>query len=274
MTMKCFYINLDRAASRRELIERAFAQFNSKGISLERFKAFDTQYVTESNILGSITDVEKACFLSHRQIIKNNANEGNHVWILEDDQTFSSQTMNILNNFFAHKSAELDWDILYTDVGAPSIAVMADLMMMRRTLMNSKSIECLNLRTIPFFGATSYIINAKSITKIAELIEGSELTIQFDLLLRKLIYEGKLNAFVTFPFLTTDSDEASISSIQKSETAQTDLIWSLFRRLTWLDGDGFDPTPLLNEIWKGLDKRSQLYGVLWAAMADPSFKSK
>ena len=272
--VKCFFINLDRATSRRETIQRTFSSLKPRDLRLERFAAIDVAHVREKNVQGKLTEVEKACFLSHSTIVKANTKQNENVWILEDDQTFSAKTFGLVSNFFETKSQDLEWDLMYTDVGISSIGVMADLFRYRRDLMRKNSIECLNLQKMPFFGATSYIINRKSIAKIASFMEETTLDIPYDLLLRKLIYEGKLNGFVTFPFLTTDSDEAANSSIQKSEFAQTDLIWSLFRRLTWLDGDSFDPTPLLNGIWSGLDKRSQLYGVLWAAMADPGFKTK
>jgi len=272
--MKCVYINLERATSRRDSMENLFSKYNSQNWPLERFSAIDVKYVAENKIQGRLSDVEKACLLSHRSVMLENLGSKDSVWILEDDVTFSPHTLGLIENFFKIKESTMEWDIVFTDVGIPTIGLMAELFVLRRKLMETKSIECLNLKSIPFFGTTSYIVNKHSLKKVAELIGGAALDIPLDLLYRKLAREGKLNAYVTFPYLTTDSDEAANSSIQKSEFAQTDLIWSLFRRLTWLDGDSFDPTPLLNEIWSGLDKRSQLYGVLWAAMADPSFKPK
>jgi len=272
--MKCFYINLEAAASRRQSIENSFANFKTQEFSLERFPAVDIAFVTEHKIEGGLSGVEKACFLSHRSVLRKNLEQGDHVWILEDDQIFSPHTFDLVGNFLNIKAATLEWDIMYTDVGISTVGTMCDLFKLRRDLMARKALECLNLARLPFFGATSYIINGKSVRKISDLIGEAPLNIPYDLLLRKFIYEGKLNGHVTFPFLTTDSDEAINSSIQKSEFAQTDLLWSLFRKMTWLDGDNFNPTTVLNEIWSGLDMKSQLYGVLWAAMADPGFKAK
>jgi GR25 family glycosyltransferase involved in LPS biosynthesis len=82
--MKSFYINLDNAVARRNSIEDSFARHNNCGWTLERFQAVDAP--------GILRDEEKACFLSHRKLIGENANADEPIFVLEDDTCFAELT--------------------------------------------------------------------------------------------------------------------------------------------------------------------------------------
>jgi len=269
--MKCQYINLDAAASRRMAMEAMFSKVNSRDWQVERFAAFNLDHVKDNKIPGRLRDPEKACFLSHMAVLFNNLDLGGPLWIMEDDVEFADATIDLIEVALKTKMNDVDWDILFTDVGVPNIALMVELVSLRRAVMGNQSIECLSLSGWPFFGATSYIINPKSIKKVFALANSAPLDIPIDLLYRKLAGDGNLNAYVTFPYLTTDSAEATVSQIQTAGTAQFNQVSSWFRKLTWINGDHFDPTPMLNEMLQGIDKKSCLYGALWAVMANPDF---
>lgn len=269
--MKCQYINLDSATSRRMAMEDMFSRLNLRDWKVERVAAFNVNHVREQKIPGQLRDPEKACFLSHMAVLFNNLDLNDTIWIMEDDVKIADKTIDLIEIALNKILKNVAWDILFTDVGIPNIAVMSQLVLLRHAILENQSIECLNLNGWPFFGATSYIVNPKSIKKIFDLGNSTQLDIPIDLLYRKLAGEGKLNAYVTFPYLTTDSAEATVSQIQTAKTAQFDIVSSWFRKLTWIDGDNFDPTPMLNEMLQGVDKKSRIYGALWAIMANPHF---
>ena len=53
--------------------------------------------------------------------------------------------------------------------------------------------------------------------------------------LRREIWRKRIKAHVLFPFVTTVSLTANISSIQPKEENLTDKVWHLYRRMIWVD---------------------------------------
>lgn len=281
--MRCVYINLDRDVVRRKNIEQSFAAAQAKAPdwTLERFPAVDIKYVSERGTLGCIAPAEKGCFLSHKHIMLRNADQAGHLYITEDDAVFSPDTLRILEGLLQKIEGAVEWDLLFTDIGIPSIGVMADVVAMTQEVFRKGTIELVNLvqfsqlyGATTIYGSTAYVINPKSIPKILGLMGEDPLDLPYDLFLRSLIYKGMINAYVTLPFISTVSDDGLSSSIQASEHARTDLVWNLFRKMVWLDGAAFDPTAVLNKMLNEIDPRSRQYGALWAIMSDPSFKLK
>jgi GR25 family glycosyltransferase involved in LPS biosynthesis len=272
--MKSFYINLDNAVARRNSIEDSFARHNNCGWTLERFQAVDADYVKANKVPGTLRDEEKACFLSHRKLIGENANADEPIFVLEDDTCFAELTFATVDGLLRPPTPLVDWDLLFTDVGISSIGAMAELARLRRELISKQQIKLLDLKLLPFFGSSAYIVNKNSLEKLSRIMSAEHLNVPYDLLLRTMICDGTLRAFVTFPFLTSNSEHALTSTQQPKSTERTDLIWTLFKRMIWIDGDSFDPTAALDEISKSVDQRSAAYGRLWAAMIDPDFPKK
>ena len=75
--MKCFYINLDKEFTRRANIENNFLDNKIEGWSLNRYPAIGIDYIKENNIKGIQRDGQKACYLSHKYLIKENINSQN-----------------------------------------------------------------------------------------------------------------------------------------------------------------------------------------------------
>lgn len=275
--MRCVYINLDRDVARRKNLEQSFAlaKANAPDWTLERFSAVDTKYVSEHGTPGSITPAEKGCFLSHKHIMLQNAGVGESLFITEDDAVFSPNTLRILDGLLQKIEGAAEWDLLFTDIGVPSIGVMAEVLAMTQQIFKNGTIEVGNLAQFSaFYGSTAYVINHKSIPRILKLMGDDPLDLPYDLFLRSMIHKGAIKAYVTLPFITTVSDDGLSSSIQGSEFAKTDLVWNLFRKMVWLDGASFDPTEVLNRMLNEIDPRSRQYGALWAIMSDPAFKLK
>lgn len=151
---------------------------------------------------------------------------------------------------------------------------MSKLLHLRRSL-NEKFTKVINLNELPFFGSTAYIVCAKSAQKIYNLLnDETVLDAPYDLFLRKLVYEKRLNAGVIFPFATSVSDDSELSDIQLPGTQKTDLVWNLFRKIVWASGNFINYNALLEEIDNTNDRESRAFGIIWAAMVDPKFVPK
>jgi GR25 family glycosyltransferase involved in LPS biosynthesis len=269
--MECVYINLDNAAARREAIEGSFQEHNSPGWILKRFPAIDVGYVKQNSIAGRIRDEEKGCFLSHKIIIERSVDLEDHLFILEDDVCFGRQSMAIVDNLVNNELPEDTWDLLFTDVGIPSIYGMLQLIDMRNNFRSTRSIQTIDLMTMIFFGSTCYIINKNAIRKLNHILDKATLDAPYDLYLRELIQLKLLRAFVIFPFLTSVSNESSKSGIQTPAFGRTQFIWNIFRQMIWIEGDEFDPSEILAKMYHAIENRSKLYGMLFSLMTDPSF---
>ena len=273
--MRSIYINLDRDTSRRADIEQSFTLAHAANWTLERFPAVDIKYVTDHAIPGRIAPAEKGCFLSHKHIMMQNRHQTQSFFITEDDAVFSPETHRIIEDLLQKIDGAAEWDLLFTDIGLPNIGVMVEVLKMTQDAFKKRTIDLINLEQLSsFFGSTAYVINHTSIPKILALMGDDPLNLPYDLFLRSMIHKGKINAYVTVPFITTVSDGGLSSSIQGSEHAKTDLVWNLFRKMVWLGGGDFDPTEVLNNLLGDLDPRSRQYGALWAIMCDPSFIMK
>jgi GR25 family glycosyltransferase involved in LPS biosynthesis len=271
--MKCFYINLDSDVLRRWSIESSFKSFAGANWTLERFPAVDSRYVKRKKIPGELRESAKGCFLSHAKLLEKNLNIRENFLILEDDVILAENTSRLIDNIGLANRA-FEWDIIFTEVGVPTIAAMSELIFLRQNLMKKQEIKLLNLSKMHFFGATSYVVNESSVAKILSLIMKSPLDFPFDLVLRNSIHCGDIKAFVTFPFLTSTSNLANYSNIQLDHDARTDLIWYTFKKMVWIEGDDFDFRPSIDAIAKGLDDRSKAFGLLWASIIDRSFVAK
>lgn len=271
--MKCFYINLNKETNRRSEIEKNFLDNKSHEWSLTRFSAIDTDFVKKNKIQGKLKDSEKACFLSHKFVVKENIKSQSPIFILEDDTIFGKNTCKILDNFFK-KSNNFDWDILFTDIIVPQPTQMIELAIMRNELSKKKTIEFINLTKFNFAGTMGYIINSKSIEKFFNLLEiNGLLNIPYDLFLRKLIFENKLKGFVTFPFITSMSKEGYLSQIQEKSSA--DLVWHAFRQMIWLERDIKNVEPILKKIEDEIcDENSKQLSTIISACISKNFISK
>ncbi|HEY5141688.1 MAG TPA: glycosyltransferase family 25 protein [Methylococcales bacterium] len=273
--MECFYINLDSAHERRIQIESNFLENRSAEWRLSRYSAIDTGFIESKMIAGSLRPSEKACFFSHKYLIRENLHNKNPIFIMEDDVVFGKHTCAIVKSILS-SSINLDWDILYTDIAVTQIATMCDLVKKRQRQTINNEIILLDLADITFAGSTSYILNPNSTSKIFNYLDAKkELNIPYDLYLRQLIHESKIKGYSFFPFITSLSEFSDISQIQQIEPQAADLIWNLFRKMIWLERDLEQHKQVLEYINQNLcDEESKMFGTLFSAMISKNFKPK
>ena len=274
--MKCFYINLDGQQDRKNTIEESFSKHKSAGWHLTRFPAFYPQHEKVKAIAGKIRDSEKGCFLSHRAIIENHVNSFEPIMVLEDDALFGEKSFKFIENFFQQWSSRHDWDVVFTDVAIIQPEKMVELFNVKKKMAASHQCKVIDLKSIVFAGATSYILSVSGIQKLNDIFRSyASLDEPYDLFLRNLIWTGKLKGFMLFPFVTTLSEQAANSQIQPAETALTDLVWNTYRRLMWMDANVDDFAEAAKTIKDGLyDQESELLSVIVAATTSPKFVTK
>ena len=273
--MNCNYINLFEAKNRKYNVEENFIKFRKKNFKLLRFDAVNIKYIQENNILGKLKPKEKACFLSHKYLIKQNINSNESLFILEDDANFGRSTCEVIENFLKLKD-KFDWDILFTDVIVTQPSTMVELIKLRKVLKKNNQTEILDLNNFEFAGATGYIINQKSINKIYNLLD-SKVTLDepYDLYLRRLILEKKIKGYVIFPFITSLSSESNISQIQEINMGNTDLVWNTFRRMIWIDSNIEESIETLAKINNDIcDEESKQFGIIISACISNKFNYK
>ena len=270
--MRCFYINLDASIQRKSSIENNFAKYRKGHWSLDRISAVDVEYVNSHRIPGSIRDAEKACFLSHKKTILQNLDTDENIFILEDDAMFGRRTCETIENIL-NGIGELEWDIIFTDLVIPNIDAMANLLILRQKLVAQNRVRLLNPKNLIYAGATAYIINKKSKRKIYDFLKSvKNLDIPYDLFLRRLIRKSNINGYVIFPFATSLSEFSESSNIQTAATRDENLIWDMYRRMVWLEGNIAQHQPILDDINQKLGAEEKAFGILWAALASKHFR--
>jgi GR25 family glycosyltransferase involved in LPS biosynthesis len=237
--MNCHYINLSFEHEKRHLIEANFHQFNSKKWVLNRFEAIDKNFFQTNQVKGQLSDGAKGCFLSHRALMNQHIKSDSHLYIVEDDVVFCNKTQHLVEKVTSLDS--MDWDMLFTDVCIPQAPQMMTLYQLKQECTKEDQLRVLDLAQMNFASTAAYIVNKKSIAKVAALLNApDELNIPIDLYYRSLVHSGELKAFVTFPFLTSLSSRSEDSNIQTAQHAYTELVWHSFRKLIWMDGKTAD----------------------------------
>jgi GR25 family glycosyltransferase involved in LPS biosynthesis len=204
--------------------------------TLTRSVAIDTAYIHDHCTPGRLRPSQKACFLSHRQVIGQSLEHDEPIYILEDDAVFGAGTCRTIELLLDSALAQKEWDIVFTDVGVDRTPDMVELLRRRSEIPEETLLHgmptLLNLRSLPsFFGASAYLINAASKKKLYALLnDHRDLDIEYDIYLRGLILQSRVEGFCLFPFVTTVAREADVSQIQ---TGTTHIIENAFRRLLW-----------------------------------------
>lgn len=271
------YINLRSASGRRSALETNVQKLPPGQWALQRFEAIDAAHDQCRQTPGRLSDREKACFLSHRslltEMLQSDPLEAFMVW--EDDVRVGPGAYEAVANFAAQAIPD-SWDILYTDLIVPDLGSMLELMVRSRQLRSRREVEVLDLKHRSFAGTSAYMVNPKSLRRVVALLQGFErLDEPVDLSLRRFIHQGILKGCALFPFLTTVSDASLQSEIQPDSTSGTDLAWTLFRRLMWMECEVEELYPMCNRLSSlHPDPESSVMGVITAALISPQFKPK
>jgi GR25 family glycosyltransferase involved in LPS biosynthesis len=234
--MDCFYINLDAAEERRTRVETNFSVCRKPGWTLTRFPAIDKTYVERNAIPGATRPGEKGCFLSHQFLMEQQLADEKTYLIMEDDAQFGVRTCTIIDTVLK-RNAQLDWDIMYTDVCIPNVVNMRELLNFRRDLRRNKTeVAFMDLCGVGFAGTTAYIVNGRSKHKLHEALASYRpIDLPYDLFLRQQSHAGSLKIFSLFPFVTTLSDYSDESQIKAAGANTIDTAWNMFRKMIWIE---------------------------------------
>ncbi len=271
------YINLQSASGRRASLEANVRALPPGQWALERFEAIDALHSNCRQTPGRISDREKACFLSHRtllsEMLESAGTQPFMVW--EDDVLVGRSTHEAVARFMAQATPD-SWDILYTDLIVPDLVSMLELLVSSRQLRPRSEFEVLDLKGRSFAGTSAYIVNPRKLQRVVALLQAFDrLDEPFDLLLRRFIHQGVLKGFALFPFVTTVSEVSLQSQIQPDSISGTDLAWTLFRRLMWMECEVEELYPMCNRLSSlHPDPESSVMGVITAALISPQFKPK
>lgn len=233
--MRVVYINLDIQTERRDFVEAQVRRFLPRDWPCERYSAVSKATINPADYASKLPAGAIGLLLSHRDAVRRSLDHDDHLLLLEDDVLLGPSTHAALELALsqAHPDA---WDLLFTDACIPLPAQMIDFLRLRKThqgkLMN------FDLRKIVFAGSTSIVINRKCKEKYLALLTDDVLfTLPIDLLIRKFVLEGRLNARLAFPFITSLSKFAESSQIQAEGSEMENLLWNTFRQLVWIDRD-------------------------------------
>ncbi len=279
--VKAVYINLDSAIERREAIEKFFDDSGKSGWSLLRQPAVN---VSDSNYKGprlchtgagrTLSPAEEGCYLSHRSVIDLYAGRDVPLLVLEDDALLTSHSFEIIDGFLNSKEADA-WDLIFTDVIIPNSDGMVSLFKLKKSLAE-RSLRVIDLSTLPFAGATAYVVKQGIASKLVEwLSEPVFESMPYDMAIRKLIYERRLRACVLFPFPTSVNAYANQSQIQDVNASTADLLWNTFRQMVWI---GAEPTSFqktlqaIEEMY--VDEDGRALGIILSALASQSYVPK
>jgi GR25 family glycosyltransferase involved in LPS biosynthesis len=265
--MRCLYINLDAASERRAALEASFAQNRCANWDLVRIPALDSEFVRRRGVPGELKPGEKGCYLSHLAAIEVVAKLEEPALVVEDDAMFGPRSLPLIEASFDMANREFAWDLMFTDVGFCHPVVVAQLLLLRRKLALSRTIDLKPLKGYGFFATSAYVVNPLAAARVLDELRVERLDVPFDLACRRMVDLDKIKGVFTFPFLTTLSPVADGTSIVREhgdEPKGPGRSWNLLRRLLWVEGDAYDPAGEVLELWRGLAPRSQLIGAILA----------
>lgn len=221
------------------------------------------------------------CWLSHLNALETSLDHNHHAHVLEDDFVFTKVFKSFHENFHSHIRSLGEWDVIFCDLdiaGMHNVSTMAALIKRVSELEKSNRIALDPAKPIYAAGNSSYIINKRSKEKVYSLMKaGFESGLPNDLLLRKLVRENKVKAFVTLPFVTTVSDDFNESTIlgDISKINPSIMFATLYRRsLAW----GADTPGLLRAFQELINKlqpvgdRGMIYAQLVAHFVSQDYK--
>jgi len=246
--LNIFYINLDDANDRRAVLEKCLNQFSSLDIQCHRISAYSKDYVEKNKIPGKIRSGEKGCFLSHKKAIQEALEYPGNALILEDDALLGIETINVLKNYLPAIQPKID--ILYTDLCVSDVNSMLQLFKLRRSMMRNGLLEVLETKRIDFCGATAYILNDGSKQKLLNILDTySSLDLPYDLVLKSLILQDRLDSGFIFPFITKLSPLSSKTQLQMDSDRLNNIAWDAFRKLMF-----FESKVIPEDILRDLDQ--------------------
>jgi GR25 family glycosyltransferase involved in LPS biosynthesis len=227
--MKSYFINLDSETERRALLQASFKACAPQGFELERIAAVGAVDIQRNSVPGKLRDTAKACILSHQKAIEASLSDPTNSLILEDDATLGAIGFEVLNGLLQGDHGDVD--IIVTSSLVTNTDFLLNQYMLYRKTMHNKQIHLLNMQGMQSAGSDSYIICQRSKSKLLNLLQQIEsYDVEYDMLLKQWIHEGRIKAVLAFPFLTCLS-----SFSDSSQITEPNKDWNQFRRVFSLD---------------------------------------
>ena len=222
------YINLDRSTGRRAQVEAELAR-HGLSPAYVRFPAVDGRQVeSATSPLGS---GEIGCFRSHVGALRLFAAGDRHVHVAEDDIVFSSRFAAVAGELV--RSGTLDrYDLIFLDT---VVAVGLELVSEFRRLFErqaqradpeaARPVTVLDFRQHKFASTSSYLVNRRSVARVADLLErelAAGPTLPLDLHYCRLMETDGLRVGCVFPFVTSVRlESAATTTIDGREGGDT-----------------------------------------------------
>jgi GR25 family glycosyltransferase involved in LPS biosynthesis len=225
-----YFINLDRSVARRCAIVEQLAAAGLAGRYI-RFPAVDGSAVSPY-YRSVLSPGELGTWLSHERLLNQNRSCPHHLHVIEDDIVLAGDARMLFERALSHADADFpDWDLLFTDVHVPldpSIFRRLRTCVQGYELRREHSI--MDIGRIDFAGMTSYFVNSRSVGKVHDQLRsiGHESS-PVDLCIRNLVRDGRLNACLTVPFLTSLSPIGDFSEI-RGPTDRSRRVCGAYRR--------------------------------------------
>jgi GR25 family glycosyltransferase involved in LPS biosynthesis len=266
---RCVFINLPAAVERRQSLEASFAAADHAGWSLDRFEALGPAGIT--GMPGSISPAEKACFASHREVLRRHLDDEDDLYITEDDALFSRQAFGVADAILSRFTT---WDVLFTDTVTSDLVLMVRLAKRWAPMVARGQYDVLDLSRRQFFGASAYVVRGSSKRALYELLSAeTELNEPYDLFLRTLANTDKARMGACFPYVTSVASHAETSQIQATSAAIGRTL-NTFRRLMFVSRDLVALRQEAEQLQADYaDDASLILGAVFAAIASPAFPS-
>ena len=209
MSVRGFYINLDRCEERRRRTEAELRKLGSTH-RYERFPAVDGRNVTEWPEVKN--RAELGCYLSHLGVIRQNAGFDGWLHVIEDDIRISRFT-NAALAVITSLDTFAQFDILLN-----CVMIKSNLHLVQKlqkvfddSIVTTVSGDVTAIRKISavpldddFFSAVSYLVNPRAIARTADLLARhleAEPFKPIDTVFSKLARSGELSIACVVPFL-------------------------------------------------------------------------
>jgi hypothetical protein len=248
-----FFVNLDRNQARLEAMNR---QLSDRGLShlysrvpAVNGSALGPEYQTELD-RGNL-----GLWLTHEKLIEANRSSDAHLHIMEDDAMLPKDAaISIPALLQAADGRYPTWDVIFTEIYLQmAVAIFRLIAKGKEAFKTYGHVGLSPLKTIPFAGTSSILINKRSLDKYLGLMRGNwKQGYPIDLYLRQLVSQGSLNAMVTIPFLTTLAPETTASDI-RGELNASHLVLNIYRRAAFKDADLASLGREIDEFLKGVE---------------------
>lgn len=211
--MQSYYINLDRATERRELIEAQIKKADLN-FTIERFPAINGSDFEWND--SSLSKGQWGCWQSHLAIIERSLANNEDLLIIEDDEYFSNELNKIID--IRKIAGNTDWDIIYLDA---TIVEVEDYLLFSRSYYKNINNELYILKVPPtstIYGTHAYLINGKKKQKFFDILSKNFQTgLPIDNVFAAAIQEKRVSALFTLPFLCSPGKETSNSQINHGQ---------------------------------------------------------